>query len=122
VIAGARARRQAEAVIAAIPHASFRYVDELHVNAESGRAIRELRELVTGQAAPSANGHIPAAISDRELQVLALLAAGRTNTEIATRLCLSIRTVERHVQNIYNKLGVHNRVEAASWALRNGVG
>lgn len=121
VIAGARARRQAEGVVAAIPHASFRYVEELHVNAESGRAIRELLELVTGQTEPSANSHVPAAISDRELQVLARLATGCTNEAIAADLTLSTRTIERHVQNIYNKLGVHNRVEAANWASRHGI-
>jgi DNA-binding NarL/FixJ family response regulator len=121
VIAGARARRQAEAVMSAIPHASYRYVDEFHVNAESGRALRELRELVTGRAAPSANGHVPAAISDRECEVLAAIASGASNSEVAERLSISTRTVERHVQNIYIKLGVHNRVEAANWAREHGV-
>ena len=121
VIASVRARRQAEAVVAAIPHASFRYVEELHVNAESGRAIHELRELVMGQIMPSANGHVPTAMSDREFQVLARLASGCTNEAIASELVVSVRTVERHVQNIYNKLGVHNRVEATNWVARNGV-
>jgi DNA-binding NarL/FixJ family response regulator len=121
VIAGDRARRQAEAVVAAMPHASFRYVDEFHVNAESGRAIRELRALVTGRAAPPANGHVPAAISDRECEVLAAIASGASNSEIAERLSISTRTVERHARNIYTKLGVHNRVEAANWAREHGV-
>lgn len=121
VISGARARRQAEAVTAAIPHASFRYVEELHVNAETGRAIRELRELVTGQARPSANGQVPDAISNRELQVLARLATGCTNEAIAADLHLSTRTVERHVQNIYDKLGVHNRAQATAYAIRHGL-
>ena len=53
--------------------------------------------------------------------MLRLLAAGKTNTEIATALCLSIRTVERHARNIYTKLNVHNRVEAANWAREHGV-
>jgi DNA-binding NarL/FixJ family response regulator len=121
VIAGDRARRQAEAVVAAMPHASFRYVDEFHVNAESGRAIRELRALVTGRAAPPANGHVPAAISDRECEVLAAIASGASNSEIAERLSISTRTVERHARNIYTKLGVHNRVGAANWAREHGV-
>jgi DNA-binding NarL/FixJ family response regulator len=121
VIAGERSRRQAEAVVAAIPHASFRYGDEFHVNAKSGRAIRELRELVTGRAAPSANGHVPDEISDRECEVLAAIAAGASNSEIADALSLSTRTVERHARNIYTKIGVHNRVEAANWAREHGV-
>ena len=55
------------------------------------------------------------ALSPRELDVLQLLAAGKANPEIAQSLVLSTRTVERHVQNVYYKLGVHNRVEATNW-------
>jgi DNA-binding CsgD family transcriptional regulator len=60
-------------------------------------------------------------LSPREREVLSLLASGKSNTEIATAFCLSIRTVERHTRNIYTKLGVHNRVEAANWAREHGV-
>jgi LuxR family transcriptional regulator of csgAB operon len=52
---------------------------------------------------------------------VALLAAGRSNPEIAERLSISTRTVERHARNIYAKLNVHNRVEAANWAREHGV-
>ena len=55
-------------------------------------------------------------LSDRELEVLQLLADGQTNHEIAQALCVSINTVKTHLKNIYGKLGVHNRREAAAKA------
>jgi DNA-binding NarL/FixJ family response regulator len=51
--------------------------------------------------------------------VLARLAAGRTNRQIAAELVLSERTVETHVGHVLGKLGVANRAEAAAWATRN---
>jgi DNA-binding CsgD family transcriptional regulator len=60
-------------------------------------------------------------LSHREYEVLHLIAAGQSSPEIAQSLVLSPRTVERHIQNIYNKLGVHNRVEAANWAREHGI-
>jgi LuxR family maltose regulon positive regulatory protein len=55
-------------------------------------------------------------LSDRELQVLQLLAAGKSNREIAGDLFISVGTVKRHVHNIYQKLGVGNRIQAAAMA------
>jgi DNA-binding CsgD family transcriptional regulator len=60
-------------------------------------------------------------LSGRELEILGHLAAGQSNPEIATGLCLSVRTVERHARNIYTKLNVHNRTQAANWAREHGV-
>jgi len=63
-------------------------------------------------------------LSPREREVLALLAAGRSNDEIAARLVLSVRTVERHIANIYDKIGASGRAAraaAASYALAAGV-
>jgi LuxR family maltose regulon positive regulatory protein len=51
-------------------------------------------------------------LSERELEVLHLLAEGLTNPEIASRLFLSLNTVKAHTRNIYGKLGVHNRTQA----------
>jgi DNA-binding CsgD family transcriptional regulator len=53
----------------------------------------------------------------RELQIIRLVAAGKTNEAIATELFISERTVDRHVSNIFNKLGVSSRVEATAFAL-----
>ncbi len=58
-------------------------------------------------------------LSLRELQVLRLVASGKTNKSIAGELFISERTVDRHVSNIFNKLGISSRVEATSFALRN---
>jgi DNA-binding NarL/FixJ family response regulator len=63
-----------------------------------------------------------ASLSDREGEVLELVAKGLSNADIAARLCVSRRTAERHCRNIYAKLGVHNRVEATRWALEHGLG
>jgi DNA-binding CsgD family transcriptional regulator len=72
-------------------------------------------------------GHAPAAgadtfgLSKRELEVLALIAQGRTNREIGDRLFISQKTVGVHVGNILAKLGVSGRVEAAAVAIRLGL-
>ena len=60
-------------------------------------------------------------LTRREREVLALLATGASNTEIAARLGLSTKTSMHHSMSIYAKLGVRGRAEAAAWAFRNGV-
>jgi DNA-binding NarL/FixJ family response regulator len=55
-------------------------------------------------------------MTDRELEVLALVAAGRTNEEIAAELYLSVRTVERHLSNVYAKLGLSGKAARAGAA------
>ena len=60
-------------------------------------------------------------LSPRELEVLGLLAAGETNRQIARRLGLSTHTVERHVANLYRKIGARGRADATAYALRNGM-
>jgi DNA-binding CsgD family transcriptional regulator len=55
-------------------------------------------------------------LTKRELEVLRLLCAGETNREIAKNLIVSIRTVDRHVSNIYAKLGVSSRAAATTYA------
>jgi DNA-binding NarL/FixJ family response regulator len=59
-----------------------------------------------------------AELSPRELEVLELVASGLTNEAIADRLCLSVRTVERHLSNIYAKLRVAGKVGRAAAAAR----
>ena len=53
-------------------------------------------------------------LTEHEKKVLRLLVAGKNNMEIASELCISINTVKTHISNIYNKLNVHNRVEAVT--------
>ncbi len=63
----------------------------------------------------------PGGLSRREAEVLGLLAAGRSNHHIAHTLCLSPRTVQRHIANAYLKIGAHNKAEATAYALRHGL-
>jgi LuxR family maltose regulon positive regulatory protein len=60
-------------------------------------------------------------LSDREIEVLQLIAEGLTNSEIATRLFLSPHTVKVHARNIYSKLSAHNRTEAVARARTLGI-
>lgn len=61
----------------------------------------------------------PGGLTAREAEVLGLLAAGHTNSEIAAELILSVHTVERHLQNAYRKIGVRNRAHAAAYMVRH---
>ncbi|HSL34552.1 MAG TPA: LuxR C-terminal-related transcriptional regulator, partial [Candidatus Limnocylindrales bacterium] len=61
-------------------------------------------------------------LSSREMEVLALVAAGLSNGEIAARLFITRKTAAVHVTHILDKLGVSNRVEAAMMAVRVGAG
>ncbi len=63
----------------------------------------------------------PGHLSPREREVRRLLAAGHSNRRIAAALCLSPRTVQRHVANVYLKIGAHCRAEATAYALRHGL-
>ncbi|RJQ39892.1 MAG: DNA-binding response regulator [Dehalococcoidia bacterium] len=60
-------------------------------------------------------------LSDREREVLQLVAEGRTNCEIADRLFISVKTVLRHRTNIMEKLGFHNRTELIKYAISKGL-
>ncbi|MFF5290617.1 LuxR family transcriptional regulator [Paractinoplanes globisporus] len=71
---------------------------------------------LTGGAGPAAAG-----LSPRELDVLRLVAAGKSNRAIAVELVISERTVERHVSNIFGKLGVASRTAAAGYAFVHGI-
>jgi non-specific serine/threonine protein kinase len=60
-----------------------------------------------------------AGLTPRELEVLRLIAAGESNKQIAAELYLSIRTVERHITNLYTKIGARGKADATAWALRH---
>ena len=60
-------------------------------------------------------------LTAREIDVLALLAKGETNSEIASRLGLSVNTVERHVTNLYRKIDARGRADATAFAVRRGI-
>ena len=60
------------------------------------------------------------AISERETEIVELVARGLTNQEIAQVLTISKRTVDNHVSNIFTKTGAKNRVALLNWAMDNG--
>ena len=64
---------------------------------------------------------MPAALTERECDVLRQVAAGRTNRQIAAELSISEHTVARHLQNIFLKLGLSSRAGATAYAYEHGV-
>jgi DNA-binding CsgD family transcriptional regulator len=108
------ARQIIEALAAALPEAELR--DELlrRAMAMLPRGYRP-----TTRQAPSASR--PGGLTARECEVAAMIAAGRTNREIAEALVLGERTVETHVSNILGKLNVTSRREVARWAAAHGL-
>lgn len=83
-------------------------------------AVQALTALAHGEPVGSANLIEP--LTEREVDVLRLLAQGLTNKDIAQTLILSVRTIDAHLRSIFAKLDVRSRTEAALWAARNGYG
>ncbi len=67
------------------------------------------------------NSTPPSALSDREREVLALIATGHSNSDISDSLCISIKTVEKHRASLMSKVGVHSVAELMVYALREGL-
>lgn len=97
--------REAEALAASIANA--------HRLAEVRAALVEVGE--------SATAALPDGLTPRQGEVLAWVAAGLTNREVAERLHLSVSTIERHLATIYRNLGLRGRVEASRYAARHGL-
>ena len=71
---------------------------------------------------PAGEGETPSdELTPREQEVLTLIAQGFSNNEIADRLVISAKTVDRHRENIMRKLNLHNRVDLVKYALRKGL-
>jgi DNA-binding CsgD family transcriptional regulator len=62
-----------------------------------------------------------ATLTSRELEILSLVSAGYNNADIAEELVISLHTVRAHMRNIFEKLHVENRIQAATWAERTGL-
>ena len=83
-------------------------------------AIPDLERLERAAAEPGGPG-APGGLTRREVEVLRLVARGRSNREIANDLFLSERTVARHMGNILAKLGLPNRAAATAYAFEHGL-
>jgi non-specific serine/threonine protein kinase len=70
---------------------------------------------------PSSTSEPPAGLTPREVEVLGLVATGMTNAQVAEKLFLSPRTVQRHLNSIYRKIGVGSRTAATRFALEHGL-
>ena len=116
-------------VAAGIPGAQFVIVAE---NSICGRVhdatVTAINGFLRSTAAGSCVSDGPTTLSGtsvrltaRELQVLRRLAAGSTNKEIATALGVAVSTLERHVVNLYTKIGARGRADAIAYALRHGL-
>jgi DNA-binding CsgD family transcriptional regulator len=92
--------------------------DELGMKPLAGR-IQELGKRLLAKR--RGRSDYPDGLTEREVEVLRLVATGKSNQEIAEDLIISPNTVIRHVSNIFNKIGVSNRAEAASYANQRGL-
>lgn len=89
-----------------------------HVLQELG-AIGDLQAMAASLRRSA--GGLPGGLTRREAEVLACMASGRSNRQIAATLSISERTVERHLSNIFVKIGVTSRTEAAAFAFAQGL-
>jgi DNA-binding NarL/FixJ family response regulator len=70
---------------------------------------------------PKTDPAYPSGLSRREVEVLSLIAHGKSNPEIAAELSISLNTVTRHLNHIFAKIGTNNRTEAAVYAIQHGL-
>jgi pimeloyl-ACP methyl ester carboxylesterase/DNA-binding CsgD family transcriptional regulator len=109
----------ARRVAAEAPHARLALLEGTAVSpfvGDTAVGLAAVREFVS-QVSESR----PDSLTEREVEILALLASGASNERMARALSISTRTVERHIGNIYLKIGAHNRAEATAYAIRHSL-
>jgi DNA-binding NarL/FixJ family response regulator len=84
-------------------------------------ASKVLQRVRSNTAQPDAEATIRAELSEREIEVLKLIANGKDNAMIAAELHISPKTVKNHISNILMKLQIDNRIQAAVYAVRSGI-
>jgi predicted ATPase/DNA-binding CsgD family transcriptional regulator len=115
-----RAAERASAVRVSAAAASLLGPGEAEREQRAGRALRSsaVRALVAQVAGPEDDDAVPAVgLTARQLEVAALVAAGRTNRQIGRELGISEKTAELHVRNTMQRLGVQNRAGVAAWVV-----
>jgi DNA-binding NarL/FixJ family response regulator len=103
LIAGIRAASEGESLIS--PQIAAKVLQQLRAQSKDTDAAATIR----------------AELSDRELEVLKLIANGKDNAQIARELYISPKTVKNHISNILMKLQIENRIQAAVYAVRSGI-
>ena len=95
----------------------------LREEAEAGRLDGQAVEAVLAAAGerPAVRAQAPAGLTEREVEVLRLLARGLTNKQIASALDIAVKTAGNHVQSTLGKVGVRTRAAAAVFAMRHGL-
>lgn len=99
-------------------HAGERILDP----AIADTVARQLKEISSGKFVPQKDDPAEEELSERELEVVGLIAEGKTNKEIADALIIAEKTARNHVSRILGKLGLTRRSQAAAWAIRAGLG
>jgi pimeloyl-ACP methyl ester carboxylesterase/DNA-binding CsgD family transcriptional regulator len=107
---------------ARITNAQMVIIDGASIYGDAQQAVQAIENFAAGLDTTGGSGTPRVgSLSSRELEVLRLLAAGKSNAQIADELVISQNTVIRHVSNIFAKIGAANRAEAASYATRHGL-
>jgi pimeloyl-ACP methyl ester carboxylesterase/DNA-binding CsgD family transcriptional regulator len=107
---------------AGIPNAQMAIIEGASIFGDAQQAVQAIENFVAGLDATegSETPHV-GSLSSREVEVLRLLAAGRSNAQIADELVISVNTVRRHVSNVFDKIGVANRAQAAIYARDHSI-
>jgi pimeloyl-ACP methyl ester carboxylesterase/DNA-binding CsgD family transcriptional regulator len=109
-----------------LPNARLTMMDGFTLFGEPGQAIEAIDEFLGDIEARAQAGHNEGAgnvprMTEREVEVLRLIAGGATNREIAEKLVISGRTVERHITHIYGKIGARGKADATAFALKHSI-
>ena len=107
---------------ARIPGAQFAFIEGDGPPADAASGLAAIDTFVAGLNLAKPSAGWPVGLSAcSEVEVLRLIAAGRSNQQIADELVISLNTVQRHVSNIFTKTGAANRTEAAAYAHREDI-
>jgi DNA-binding NarL/FixJ family response regulator len=87
----------------------------------AGLVLGEFRRMATAVTADTPDDGMTPRLTERETEILRLVAKGLGSRQIAERLVISHRTVQNHVQNVLNKLQLHNRVELTRYVIEQGL-
>ena len=113
-------------VASLIPNARLVLIDGASAMGDANQGLTAIDDFLASlppreEHPPATSSPSPAGLSAREVEVLRLVAAGRSNQQIADELVISRNTVRRHVSNVFDKTGVANRTEASVYARDHGI-